>query len=181
MVGFGNPDALSNSPMVGIINTGIHDIYLYSVDDVDPSVLSRKPVCRPSQYKGCSQNIDLPIILAAGLVTGVVASAALLYVGCLMCMDDGGNKRAKAAEWNAVQSAIDTFMAETVLTEITPSASGVGGEKINGTGTQFHAPLELNLYLRDLPSTYCYRWRSSGLIIAQYSVNSEGNCVIDAD
>lgn len=131
--------------------------------------------------KGVPKTLIVPIILAAGLVTGVVASAALLYVGCLMCMDDGGNKRAKAAEWNAVQSAIDTFMAETVLTEITPSASGVGGEKINGTGTQFHAPLELNLYLRDLPSTYCYRWRSSGLIIAQYSVNSEGNCVIDAD
>ncbi len=45
VVGFGNTDTRGNSPVVGIIDTGIRDICLHPVDDVDPSVLSRKPVC----------------------------------------------------------------------------------------------------------------------------------------
>ena len=58
VVGFGNTNASDNSPVVGIVNTGIRDICLHFVDDVDPSVLSRKPVFKATQYKGCSQESD---------------------------------------------------------------------------------------------------------------------------
>ena len=58
---------------------------------------------------------------------------------------------------------------------------GAGGEKINGPGIQFHATLELQLYIRDLPSAYCYRWQRNGAIIFQYDVNADGNCAIDSD
>ena len=54
MAGFCNTDTRSDSPVVGTSDAGIRDIHLRSGDDVDPSVLSRKPVCRPRKYKRCS-------------------------------------------------------------------------------------------------------------------------------
>ena len=58
VVGFGNTDTGSDSPVVGIIDTRIRDIYLHPVDDFDPSVLSRKQVCVPRRYKGPSQKSE---------------------------------------------------------------------------------------------------------------------------
>ena len=86
-----------------------------------------------------------------------------------------------AAELDAVQAAIDVFMADNDLVEVTPSTSDAGGEKINGTGSQFHATLDLQLYMREPASQFCYRWQRDGLIIFQYGVNADGNCAIDAN
>jgi len=86
-----------------------------------------------------------------------------------------------AVELVVVQATIDVFMADNRLAEVTPSTSGAGGEKINGTGSQFHETLDLQAYMRDAASSYCYRWQSDGLIIFQYDVNADGNCAIDAD
>ena len=139
------------------------------------------PSASQGTTKGAPIKVPVPIILGGGIVTGVVASAALLYVGCLTCMDDGEHKGAKAAEWAAVQSAIDLFMTDNALREVAPSTSGAGGEKINGTGTQFHGTLELHPYIRAAATTYCYQWQSGGRIISQYDVNDDGTCAIDAD
>lgn len=86
----------------------------------------------------------------------------------------------KEAEWATFQTAIDTFMTDNALTEVTPSTSGVGGEKIDLIGTQFHATSSLDLYMRDTP-TFCYRWDSTGKIISQDKPNGAGSCSGEAD
>ncbi len=123
------------------------------------------------------------ILKIVAISVGVVALGIAVGVAALpfMISHQPGGTEPNAVEQIVVQAAIDTFMAEHVLTEITPSTSGAGGEKINGTGTQFHATLDLQSYIRDLPSTYCYLWQSNGRIIRQYDVNSNGNCAIEAD
>ena len=86
-----------------------------------------------------------------------------------------------AAELDVVQTTINAFMADNDLVEVTPSTSDAGGEKITGTGGQFHATLDLQPYMREPASLFCYRWQGNGQIIFQYDVTADGNCAIDAD
>ena len=88
---------------------------------------------------------------------------------------------AEVAEFDAVQAAIDVFMADNDLAEVTPSTSDAGGEKLRGTGSQFHDTFILRDYLRDESTKFCYRWQSNGKVIFQYDANGDGNCAIDAD
>ena len=108
----------------------------------------------------------------------VAILAALAFFYPMILTSKIPTQEPEEMERDAVQAAIDTFMTVNVLFEVTPSTSGVGGEKINGTGTQFHATLELQSYIRYLPSTYCYRWQRYGAIIFQYDANADGNCAI---
>ena len=112
-------------------------------------------------------------VLSSPLVVCFVSVA-----GSFHCPERGGS--AKATERDVVQAALDTFMTDNNLTEVTPSTSGVGGEKINSMGAQFHATLRLQPYMRETASTFCYRWQSDGQIDFQYDVNADGNCAINA-
>ena len=115
------------------------------------------------------------LILFAIVSFGVFITTPVCFAsvaGSFGCPERGGG--AKEAEASVVQEAIDTLMADNSLNEVTPSTSGAGGEKINLMGTQFHATLSLELYIRDTP-TYCYQWRSDGLAF-QYDVDDDGNC-----
>ena len=122
----------------------------------------------------------LIVLLAIFSFFELVVPHMLCFVsvaGSFQCSERGGG--AKEAEASVVQAAIDTFMTDNSLREVTPSTSGAGGEKINLRGTQFHATLSLVLYIRDTP-TYCYQWQRNGTI-SQYDVDDDGNCAGDAD
>ena len=136
---------------------------------------------RQRNTKGVPKKVTVPIFIAAVLLGLVTLPLIVICPGGLFCSDWDTGEGAKAAELAVVQAAIDVMMADNALVEVTPSASGAGGEKINGMGAQFHATLELQLYIRDLPSFYCYRWQSDGLIIFQYDVNAEAKCAINGD
>ncbi len=124
-----------------------------------------------------------PLILVGGLLASVSFAMA-----ATICFPEETGKAwgcsyswggAEEAEADTVQTAIDAFMTDNALREVTPSTSGAGGEKINLRGTQFHATLSLELYIRDTP-TYCYQWQRNGTI-SQYDVDDDGNCAGDAD
>lgn len=120
------------------------------------------------------------LIIAVGLLAVYPLRMCFVSVaGALHCPDL--REEPMVAERDFLQASIDTFMLDNHLAEVTPSTSGAGGEKINGTGSQFHATLNLQPYMRDAPSTYCYRWQSDGLVIFQYDVNADGNCTADGD
>ena len=122
------------------------------------------------------------VILILALAYAVCSPLLICFVsvsGALHCPDL--REEPMEAELAAVQAAIDVMMADNHLVEVTPSTSGEGGEKINDIGGQFHATSDLQPYIRYLPSFYCYRWQSDGLIIFQYDVNAEAKCVIDGD
>ena len=111
------------------------------------------------------------IVSFSVLLTPLVVCFASV-AGSFHCPERGVS--AKATEKVVVQAAIDAFMTDNALTEVPPSTSGAGGEKINLRGTQFHATLSLELYIRDTP-TYCYHWQRYGMI-SQYDVDDDGNC-----
>ena len=126
-----------------------------------------------------------PIILVGGMLASFsfVETAGICFpeqtAKAWGCSYSGTG--AKAAEADAVQYAIDYFMSDNAISEVPPSTSGEGGEKINDTGGQFHATLGLQPYIREFPPTYCYRWLSDGLITFQYDVDDDGNCSSDTD
>ncbi len=120
-------------------------------------------------------------MIAGGLLAAFMVPFLSVCPGGLFCSDwekDGGPE---AAERDAFQAAIDVVMADNKLFEVTPSTSGAGGEKINGTGTQLHATLELQPYMSAAATTYCYRWQSSGRITFQYDADADGYCGINSD
>ena len=120
------------------------------------------------------------LIIAVGLLAAYPLKICFVSVaGALHCPNL--REEPMEVELAAVQAAIDVLMADNNLFEVRPSTSGAGGEKINDTGGKFHETLDLQPYIRSLPSTYCYLWQSNGRIIRQYDVNADGNCAIDAD
>ena len=137
------------------------------------------PFVGQGNTKGVPQKVHVAIF-----IFGVVFVVTMFprIVGCpggIFCSGWERGTGAKAAEYDTVQEAIDTFMTDNALREVTPSTSGAGGEKINLRGTQFHATLSLALYIRDTP-TYCYQWQRNGTIF-QYDVDDDGNCSSNAD
>ena len=73
------------------------------------------------------------------------------------------------------------MMVDNDLSSVKASTSGYGGEKIRSAGTQFHPTLDLQDYMNQPTSQFCYWWRSDGRITFQYDVNADGNCAIDAE
>ena len=124
-----------------------------------------------TQRKGCL--VSTLIVLALGVLA--------VYLTSIVISFPDSRVAATAAELESFQWAIQEFMVDNDLAEVTPSTSDAGGEIIRGTGSQFHATLDLQPYMRDAASYYCYRWHSDGEIIFQYDVNADGNCAIDAD
>ena len=84
-------------------------------------------------------------------------------------------------ELEVIQTGIQAFMVDNHLDTVTPSTSGRGGEKIRGTGTQFHDTFILRDYMDQDSTWFCYWWRSDGRIISQFDVNADGNCAIDGE
>ena len=132
--------------------------------------------------RGLPIKVTVLIFIAVVFLAMFMFPLIMLCPGGLFCSGwETGDRGAKAAEREVVQTAIDVFMVDNNLVEVTPSTSGAGGEKISDTGGQFHATLDLQPYIRDFPSTYCYRWQSNGRVMLQYDVNADGNCAIDTD
>ena len=90
------------------------------------------------------------------------------------------NEAAHVAERERFETAIQVLMVHEGLSSVRASTSGYGGEKIQTTGTQFHATSDLRPYLAENSSQFCYRWDTTGQIIFQYDANADGNCAIDA-
>ena len=86
-----------------------------------------------------------------------------------------------AAELDMIQTAIDAFMVDNDLAEVTPSTSDAGGEKIRSTGSQFHDTFILRDYMYDDSTAFCYRWQSDGRITHEYDVDHNGSCAPDTD
>ena len=126
------------------------------------------------EMKQFLQAVAIAVSVVAALVIGAIIILPFIVTDMIP------EQPFEAAELDTIQAAIDTFMTDNALTEITPSTSGAGGEKINLMGAQFHPTLNLELYLRDTP-TLCYQWASNGGIISQYDVNADGNCAIDTE
>ena len=104
------------------------------------------------------------------VVVGIIVALAAIIVPQVIGFVGSGDVAAQVGEVETTQTAIQSLMVDNNLSAVTASTAGVGGERINSTGTQFHATLILQAYM-DQPSTqFCYRWAADGRITFQYDL-----------
>ena len=100
------------------------------------------------------------------VVVGIIVALAAVIVPLVVQFAGRGDVGAASAEWDAIQSAVDTMMVDAPLTTvIAGSTSAFITDTLDfesGSGTQF-----LAAYVRDPSTIYCYTWDSSGRITAQ--------------
>lgn len=108
------------------------------------------------------------------VVVGIIVALAAVIVPLVIQFSGRGDTGAASAEWDAIQSAIDTMMADQALTSVTAGADAAfitdSFDFEVGVGTQ-----NLSTYVRDATTTYCYTWASSGRILTQVAAVS-GAC-----
>jgi len=102
------------------------------------------------------------------VVVGIIVALAAVIVPLVIQFSGRGDTGAATAEWDAIQSAIDTMMVDNALTTVTAEtdASFITDtfDFDAGTGTQ-----NLSEYLRSTSTAYCYTWAASGRILTQVS------------
>jgi prepilin-type N-terminal cleavage/methylation domain-containing protein len=108
------------------------------------------------------------------VVVGIIVALAAVVVPLVIQFSGRGDAGAASAEWDAIQSAIDTMMSDVGLTVLSGSPS-----------TNLHITRVLDLdgagatlasYMRDGSTTYCYTWDSSGRITDQVTATSPTVC-----
>jgi len=101
------------------------------------------------------------------VVVGIIVALAAVIVPLVIQFAGRGDVGAAAAEWDVIQSAIDTMMTDQTMLTV---AAGAAPAKFitdsldfdSGLGTQ-----NLSTYLRDPATSYCYTWATSGRILTQ--------------
>ncbi len=119
-------------------------------------------------------------LIAVGILFALVIVAYILLSLFISSKGIGG-PQPRPAELETIQTAVQAMMIDNDLNQVTPSTSGVGGEKIRSTGTQFHPALDMQHYMDPHSTQFCYRWQSDGRITYQYDADDDGNCAADTD
>ena len=100
------------------------------------------------------------------VVVGIIVALAAVIVPLVIQFSGRGETGAASAEWDAIQSAIDTMMADNTLIAVTAGGTAAfitdSFDFEVGVGTQ-----DLSAYLRDASTRYCYTWAASGRILTQ--------------
>ena len=104
------------------------------------------------------------------VVVGIIVALAAIVVPLVISFAGSGEAAAQAGEVETAQTAIQSLMVDNDLSAVTASTAGVGGEKINNTGTQFNATISLLAYMDQTSTQYCYRWGTDGRITFQYDL-----------
>ena len=104
------------------------------------------------------------------VVVGIIVALAAVIVPLVVQFSGRGDTGAANAEWDAIQSAIDTMMADGPLTAVTAGGSAAfitdSFDFDASTGTK-----NLSDYLRSASTTYCYTWATTGRILTQVAAS----------
>ena len=100
------------------------------------------------------------------VVVGIIVALAAVIVPLVIQFSGRGDVGAASAEWDTIQSAIDTMMADNTLLAVAAGGSAAfitDSFDFDATaGTQ-----NLSTYLRDSTTSYCYTWAATGRILTQ--------------
>ena len=108
------------------------------------------------------------------VVVGIIVALAAVIVPLVVQFSGRGETGAASAEWDAIQSAIDTMMADNTLLSVNAGGSAAfitDSLDFDASGST----QTLSTYLRDPTTTYCYTWAASGRILTQVAATS-GSC-----
>ena len=102
------------------------------------------------------------------VVVGIIVALAAVIVPLVIQFSGRGDVGAQNAEWDVIQTAIDTMMADNALTSVNPGAAAAFiTDSFDFDDTA--ASQDLSTYLRDTATTYCYTWAATGRILTQVS------------
>jgi len=122
----------------------------------------KKPMGRESEDQKGFTLIELLVVV------GIIVALAAVIVPLVIQFSGRGDVGAQNAEWDAIQTAIDTMMADNALTTVNAGASAAFiTDSFDFDDTA--ASQDLSTYLRDASTTYCYTWAASGRILTQVS------------
>ncbi len=100
------------------------------------------------------------------VVVGIIVVLAAVVVPQVARFSDRGGQGASGAEWDAIQSAIETLISDQ---ELTTAAAGAAAAFITdsidfdaGSGVQ-----NLANYMRDTTTSHCYTWNATGQLLTQ--------------
>ena len=120
----------------------------------------KKPLGRGSEDQKGFTLIELLVVV------GIIVALAAVIVPMVIQFSGRGDEGAATAEWDSIQSAIDTMMADNTLTAVNAGGSAAfitdSFDFDAGSGTQ-----NLSTYLRDPSTAYCYTWAASGRVLTQ--------------
>ena len=109
------------------------------------------------------------------VVIGIIVALAAVIVPLVIQFAGDGAEAAENAEWDAVQTSIDTMMADKEMTTVGPSSASTRiTDTLDwdaGSGTQ-----TLSAYTRDPDTTFCYQWADTGMLTAQFKLNDDNSC-----
>jgi prepilin-type N-terminal cleavage/methylation domain-containing protein len=109
------------------------------------------------------------------VVIGIIVALAAVVVPLVIQFSGDGAEAAENAEWDAVQTSIDTLMADNELTAVSASTASTRiSDTLDwdaGTGTQTMAN-----YTRDANTNFCYQWATTGRLTAQFKLNADNSC-----
>ena len=109
------------------------------------------------------------------VVVGIIVALAAVIVPLVIQFSGRGDEGAASAEWDSIQSAIDTMMADNTLTAVIAGGSAAfitdSFDFEVGSGSQ-----DLSTYLRDPSTIYCYTWAASGRILTQVASTNPTTC-----
>ena len=101
------------------------------------------------------------------VVVGIIVALAAVIVPLVIQFAGRGDEGAASAEWDAIQSSIDTMMADLQLTSVTAVGTSTFITDSRDFDTGLTGSQNLSAYLRDASTTYCYTWAGTGRITAQ--------------
>ena len=106
------------------------------------------------------------------VVVGIIVVLAGVVVPQVARFSDKGDQGATGAEWDAIQGAIETMMSDQELTTVTNGASAAFITNTldfeAGSGVQ-----NLTNYMRDVTTSYCYTWDTTGQLLTQVAAAGE--------
>jgi len=100
------------------------------------------------------------------VVVAIIIALAAVIIPSVASFADKGAEGAKAAERENVQTAIDTFMADTGSALVTPRDT-IAFSSTDDFSTAGAGLLDLSTYLRSATTTHAYCWSDTGLVTAQ--------------
>ena len=112
------------------------------------------------------------------VVTGIIVALAAIVVPLVISFSGEGEEAAQDGERETVQTAIQSMMVKHDLTKVTPSiTTNTDGEIVSSTGKQFDDAENLEKFMDQATTKYCYKWGGDGRVTFQYDVDgTDGAC-----
>ena len=117
------------------------------------------------------------------VVIGIIVALAAVIVPLVIQFSGSGAEAAQDAEWDAVQTSIDTMMADNEMFTVAAGSTSVQiTDSLNFKDTldltQTLAAYDLTKYTRDAITNLCYTWDSSGRLLFQYKLDTSGTAPV---